>query len=159
MIGELMMMKKVLASIALMSSTTSMAAPLGNSMDAGARQSSAAAGFYFSIPFGGERSLRPQAGLRLRATHDYRNTSAPTAPVYGSDTLDLRLIGERKPTLYIGGMQVTGDEERKSHLTGATTLVTVAVLAAAAVGAVVILDAVNGDDDDDKQCLIPEGCP
>ena len=156
------MLKKVLAFAA--AASTAGAPCLAASVDAppeqGERRSGAAVGMYLSVPFGGARSGRAQAGLRLRMSHDYRNPSAPAAPVIQADALDLRLMGDREPTLYAAGMPLNGEAARRNNLTGVGTLVSVAVLAAAVVGAVVIYKAVDDDDaDDDQMCLIPEGCP
>ena len=156
------MIKKVVALAAAVSTLAapSMAASIHAAPELGERRSAAAAGMYLSFPFGGERSGRPQAGLRLQMSHDYRNASAQAAPVVRANVFDLRWLGEREATVYIADLPVTGEEARKHNLTGVSTLVTVAILAAAAVGAVVIYNALNDDDDDDeRQCLLPEGCP
>lgn len=156
------MIKKMLTFAAAASAVGApcLAASLDSPPEPAERRSSAVVGMYLSVPFGGTLSGRPQAGLRLQMSHDYRNSNAPIARAVRADALDLRLVGDREPTLYAAGMPLTGEAARRNNLTGAGTLVSVAVLAAAVVGAVVIYKAVDDDDDDDEQmCLLPEGCP
>ena len=150
----------MLKSVALMTTAAllagSPAVAAGLEASQGARISSAAAGLYLAVPFGGTRSGKPQAGLRLQMTHDYRVAGAYNAPVVQANAMDLRLLGDKQTTLYVANMPVTGEEARKRNLTGASTLVTVAIVAAAVVGGVVILNAVTDDNDD--RCLDPAIC-
>jgi hypothetical protein len=145
----------VLIAAASMAATPSLAAGLEAS-ELGARNSGAAVGAYLTLPFSGERSGKPQAGLRLQMVHDYRASTAQSAPVVRADAVDLRLVGDRKPTLYVASVPVTGEEARKHKLAGVGTLVTLAIVAAAVVGGIVILDAIS--DDDDENCLDPNLC-
>jgi hypothetical protein len=107
------------------------------------RTTGASAGLYFAIPFGGERSGRAQAGLRLRMTQDYRDSSARVVRSVGRDTLELRLLGERQPTLFVAEMPVTGRENRNNLMGGGP--LGIAVLALAVVGAYVVYEAVKDD--------------
>ena len=120
-----------------------LAADLVQFDEAGARRSGAGLGAYFEVPFGGPRAGRASTGVRLTVTHDYRVAGASGAPVVRADAFDLRLAGDRRPTLYMAGEAVTGDEARRSNLTGAGTIVTVAILAAAVVGGIVIWNAID----------------
>ena len=156
------MLQKVFGLVVATSIAAAPFAALAQEPSLGERRSGAAAGAYFSIPFGGSASGTPQAGLRLQMVHDYRSQSTRDYRTAQANALDLRLSRGKQPTLYVANMPVTGDEGRKHNLTGAGTLVTVVVLAAAAVGTVVILNALLDDDDDDldeRRCLLPEGCP
>jgi hypothetical protein len=110
------------------------------------RSTGASAGLYFAIPFGGERSGRAQAGLRLRMTHDYRDSSARVVRSVGRDTLELRLLGERQPTLFVAEMPVTGRENRKNLMGGGP--LGIAVIALALVGAYVVYEAIDDDETD-----------
>jgi len=120
-----------------------LAAELTQFNDTGGRRSGAGVGAYFSIPFGGARDGRPQAGMRLTVTHDYRDARAQTAPVVRADTFDLRLVGDRRPTLYMAGRPLTGETARRNNLTGVGTVVTVVVVAAALVGGYFIYQAID----------------
>lgn len=126
-----------------MAASPCLAADLVQLDEAGARRSGAGAGLYVEVPFGGPRDGRPQAGMRLTASHDYRDATAPTAPVVRSHAFDLRLVGDRDPTFYVAGRPVTGEEARRNNLTGAGTLITIVVVAAAIVGGIVILNAID----------------
>ena len=126
-----------------MAATPCLAADLQQFNDVGARRSGAGIGAYYRLPFGGERTGRSQAGLRLTMTHDYRDARAQTAPVVQGDTLDLRLVGDRRATLYFAGQPVTGEQARRNNLTGAGTVVTVVILAAAAVGGYFLIRAID----------------
>ena len=126
-----------------MAATPCSAADLTQFDDRGARRSGAGVGAYFRVPLGGVRAGEPQAGMRLTVTHDYRDARAPTAPVFQGETFDLRLVGERRPTLYFAGRPVTGEQARRANLTGVGTIVTVAILAAAAVGGYFIIRAID----------------
>lgn len=138
---------------ALVAAAPAMAA---NSEAYGERRSGATAGAYFSIPFGGTRGEKPHAGLRLQVSHDYRNATAQNAPVVRANALDLRLVGEKRRTLYIANVPVTGEEARKHNLAGVSTAATVAILAATAVGAIVLVNALSGDTG--SKCLDPAKC-
>jgi hypothetical protein len=122
--------------------------------DAGERRSSASAGLYFAIPFGGARSGRTQGGVRMRMTHDYRSAASPRARVIDSDALELRLIGERRPTLFVANRPLTGRENRHNLVGGG--IVSTIVIGLAVVGAFVIYNEIKGDDDED--CLDPNLC-
>ena len=126
-----------------MAASPCLAADLAGFDDVGARRSGAGAGAYLEVPFGGPRDGRAQAGFRLTVSHDYRDARARTAPVVRADAFDLRLVGDRRPTLYMAGRPVTGEQARRSNLTGVGTVVTLAILAAAVVGGIVILDAID----------------
>lgn len=111
--------------------------------DAGARQSGAVAAAYFKVPLGGgARAQKAHAGLKLAMTHDYRTAGAQTARVVSADTLDLRLVGEKKPALFVAGQKLSGDNKR-SNLTGASTVVTVALVAAAVVAGFYLARAID----------------
>ena len=139
------MLKTAIASAAACSMAASpcLAADLAGFEETGARRSGAGVGAYVALPFGGPRSGRTQAGLRLTVSHDYRDAAAQTAPVIRSDAFDLRLVGDREPTLYLAGRPVTGEQARRNNLTGVGTLVTVVVVAAAVVGGIVIWNAID----------------
>jgi hypothetical protein len=141
------MLKRFAAAAAALSLAVSpcQAAELIDHKDPGARRSGAALGAYVRLPLGtragGERG--PAAGLRLTAVHDYRNAGAPRAMLVESDTLDLRLLGSKKPALYLAGVPVGGEERRKQNLTGASTVIVVVVIAAAAVGGFYLARAID----------------
>lgn len=111
----------------------------------GERRSSAAAGVYFAVPFGGERSGRPRAGLRLRTTHEYRDAAARPVRSTSADTFELRLLGEQRPTLFVAERPVTGQDSRQNLFGG---IVGTVVIGLAIVGAVVIYTAINDDEDE-----------
>jgi hypothetical protein len=141
-----MMLKNLAAFAAAASLIAAPAAANPNFADdeTGARRSGAVAGVYFAVPFGGERTGRPQAGLRLQMTHDYRDAQAPRARVINADALEFRLVGERQPTLFVGGLPVTGDQARRNGIAGQVSgIVTIAVIAAAVVGGYVIYKAID----------------
>lgn len=139
------MLKYAIAFAAACSTAASpcLAADLAGFDEVGARRSGAGVGAYVAVPFGGPRSGRTQAGLRLTVSHDYRDATAPRAPVIRADAFELRLVGDREPTLYMAGRPVSGEEARRSHLTGVGTIVTVVVIAAAVVGGIVIWNAID----------------
>ena len=145
----------LIAAAGSLAGTPALAAGLQASHEVGAPRSGAVAGAYFSIPFGGARSGRAQAGLRLQMTHHFRDSMSPNAPVVRANAVDLRLTGDRNPTLYVAGRPVTGEEARKNNLVGGG-IVSTAILVAAVVGAVVIYSALSGDNDD--KCLDPALC-
>jgi hypothetical protein len=121
------------------------AAELVEFKDPGARRSGAALGAYVKLPLGASLAERrgPAAGLRLTAVHDYRTAGAPRAALIESDTLDLRLIGSKRPALYLAGVPVGGEEGRRQNLTGVSTVVVVVVIAAAAVGGFYLARAID----------------
>lgn len=126
-----------------MAASPCLAADFAGFDQTGGRRSGAGVGAYVAVPFGGPRSGRTQAGLRLTVSHDYRDATAQTAPVIRSDAFELRLIGDREPTLYMAGRPVTGEQAERANLTGVGTLVTVVVVAAAVVGGIVIWNAID----------------
>ena len=132
-----------LAAAGSLSASPCLAQGFAGFAEPGARRSGAGVGAYVELPFGGPRSGRTQAGLRLTVGHDYRDATAPAAPAVRSDAFDLRLVGDREPTLYMAGRAVTGEEARRSNLTRAGTIVTVVVIAAAVVGGIVIWNAID----------------
>jgi hypothetical protein len=147
-----------IAAAASLVATPCAAASLENAPELGERRSGAVAGLYLAMPFGGQKSGKPQAGMRLQAMHDYRNASAPAARVMQADALDLRLIGDKKATLYVAGMPVTGEEARRNKLLGGGSTLTIAVLALAAIGAFVVIQAID-DTDVDEECFDdPQSC-
>jgi hypothetical protein len=121
------------------------AAELVDFKNPGARRSGAALGAYVRLPLGArpDGQSGPAAGLRLTAVHDYRTAGAPRATLVESDTLDLRLIGSKKPALFLAGVPVTGEERRKQNLSGVNTVVTVVLIAAAAVGGYYLARAID----------------
>lgn len=137
------------AAAAATAATPCLAADTRLDTEPGARRSSASAGVYFAIPFGGSRSGRAQSGLRLRMTHDYRSGASREARVLSADALELRLIGERRPTLFVASRPVTGRDNRQ-NLAGGGIISTV-VIGLAVVGAFVIYNELKDDDDDTPQ--------
>lgn len=141
------MLKHFSAAAAALSliSTPCSAAELVDHKDPGARRSGAALGAYVRLPIGARPAEQkgPAAGLRLSAVHDHRTAGAQRTMLVESDTLDLRLIGAKKPTLFRAGVPVTGEEGRKQKLTGVSTVVTVVVLVAAVVGGYYIVRAID----------------
>jgi hypothetical protein len=141
------MLKHIAASAAALSliATPCGAAELVDQKDTGVRRSGAALGAYVRLPLGAQpgRQRGPAAGLRLTGVHDYRNAGAQRATFVESDTIDLRLLGGKKPTLYLAGVPVTGEEGRKHKLTGVNTVVTIVIIAAAAVGGYYIVRAID----------------
>ena len=133
------------AASAALAATPCLAADLGPVGDSGERRSSAAAGVYFAVPFGGARSGRPQSGLRLQMRHDFRDASAPTTRAVTRDTLELRLIGEERPTLFVAEQAVTGREARQNLFAGG--IMNLVVIGLAVVGAVVIYNELDDDED------------
>lgn len=121
------------------------AAELVDHKDPGARRSGAALGAYVRLPLGARPSEQrgPVAGLRLTAVHDYRTAGAPRAALVENDTLDLRLLGSKKPALYLAGVPVGGEERRRQSLTGVSTVIVVVVIAAAAVGGFYLARAID----------------
>jgi len=121
------------------------AAELIDQKDPGARRSGAALGAYVRLPLGAQpiRAREPAAGLRLTAVHDYRDAGARRTSLVETDTVDLRLLGAKKPALYLAGVPVTGEEGRRQRLTGVSTVVTVVILVAAVVGGYYIVRAID----------------
>ncbi len=121
------------------------AAELVDHKDPGARRSGAALGAYFRLPLGAraEGKRGPSAGLRLTAVHDYRTAGAPRASLVESDTLDLQLLGSKKPALYLAGVPLSEKERRRQNLTGVSTAIVVVVIAAAAVGGFYLARAID----------------
>jgi hypothetical protein len=128
-----------------LAATPCLAAELIDHRDPGARRSGAALAAYARLPLGG-RSVGqrgPAAGLRLTAVHDYRTAGAPRAALVESDTLDLRLIGPKKPALYLAGVPIIDKERRKHNLTGASTVVVAVLIVGAAVGGYYLARAID----------------
>jgi hypothetical protein len=134
------------AAAASISAAPCLAADPRLDFETGERHSSASAGLYFAVPFGGARNGRPQGGLRLRMTHDYRSPASPQARVVNADTLELRLIGEERPTLFVADRPITGRDDRQNMMGGG--IVTIVVIGLAVVGAVVVYSAIHDDDDE-----------
>ena len=141
------MLKQTMALAAAMTMAASpcMAAELPAFEDHGARRSGAVAAAYYKVPLGGgsARARAPKAGLKLSMVHDYRNASAQTARVVEGETFDLRLVGDKKPTFYVAGKPVTGDEAKKQNFGPVGTVVTLAVVVAAVVGVYYISRAID----------------
>ena len=139
------MLKKSLtaAAAAMMIAGPCLAAELPQMQDQGARRSGAVAGGYFKVPFGGAKSRKAAAGLRMSMVHDYRSASGARIGFVEGETFDLRLVGDRKATLYVAGQPVTGEEAKKRNLTGVSTIVTVVIVAAAAVGGYYLYRAID----------------
>jgi hypothetical protein len=123
------------------------AADLDQVQNMGERRSGATGGVYFAVPFGGERSGRSQAGLRLQMTHDYRDAAGQRLRTVSADTFELRLLGERQPTLFVADQRVTGREARH-NLFGAAGVLNLVVIGLAVVGGYVIYKAIDDDDDE-----------
>ncbi len=139
------MIAKLLAlgAAATMAATPCLSAELPHFQENGARRTGAVAGVYLSVPLIGARSQAPRAGLRLSMRHDYRHAGAQTARVVQSDSLDLRLMGERKATLFVAGQPVTGKEAQRRNLGPVGSVVTLAIVVAAAVGGYYIYRAID----------------
>lgn len=140
------MLNRLAAAAAALSlaATPCAAAELPDQRDPGARRSGATLGGYVRLPLGGQAGRQaPAAGLRMTAVHDYRTAGAGRAAFVETDTLELRLLGARKPALFVAGMPVTGKEARRRNLTGVSTVVTVVIVAAAAVGGYYLARAID----------------
>jgi hypothetical protein len=137
-----------------LAATPCLAAELHAENAPGERRSGAVAGGYFSVPFGGKRDGKPQAGLRLQMAHDYRDAVGANAPVAKTDAFELRLLGDKKPTLYAAGMALTGEEAEKRNLMSGG-IIGLAIVAGAIVGAVLVARMLT---DDDTKCLDPNIC-
>ena len=142
------MIGKALASAAALALAASpcAAAGLDSAFDAGQRRSGATAGIYFAVPFGGQRSGRAQAGLRLQSVQDYRDASGARTRLQSIDTFELRLLGEGRPTLFVAQRPVTGRDARRNLMGGG--IVNAVVIGLAVVGAFVIYKAIDDDEDD-----------
>ena len=110
------------------------------------RRTGASAGLYFAVPFGGPRSGRAQGGLRMGMHHDYRDVSGRTVRAAGANTLELRFVGERQPTLFVADRRVTGRNNRQNLLGGG--IIGIAVIGLAVVGALVIYNELDDDGDE-----------
>lgn len=142
------MIGKALASAAALALAVSpcAAAELGSAFDAGQRRSGATAGVYFAVPFGGERSGRAQAGLRLQSVQDYRDASGARTRFQSVDAFELRLLGEGRPTLFVAERPVTGRDARQNLMGGG--VLNMVVIGLAVVGAFVIYKAIDDDEED-----------
>jgi hypothetical protein len=138
-------MRKYLAAAAAasMAAGPCLAADIPAMRETGGRQSGAVAAAYFKVPLGRAGEARKaHAGLKLAMTHDYRTAGAQTARVVTADTLDLRLAGEKKATLFVAGRKLQA-ENKRSNLTGVGTVVTLAIVAAAVVGGFYLARAID----------------
>jgi hypothetical protein len=138
-------MRNVLAvaAAAAMVASPCLAAEIPAMRDTGARQSGAVAAAYFRVPLGGgAKAKKAHGGVKLAMVHDYRTAGAQTARVVSADTLDLRLVGEKKPALFVAGQKLSGDGKR-SNLTGVSTIVTVTIVAAAVVAGFYLARAID----------------
>ncbi|MGZ8999135.1 MAG: hypothetical protein ACXW2T_09800, partial [Allosphingosinicella sp.] len=72
----------------------------------------ALAGAYLRVPLDrhGNRAVRPQAGLRIAASQDYRDPNSGQGSVINRDAFDLRLTGMSRPTLLLAGTPMTGPQ-------------------------------------------------
>jgi hypothetical protein len=139
------MVRKSLAVAAatMMAASPCLAAELPGTQENGARRSGAVLGGYYKVPLGGgKKSGKPAAGLKMSVVHDYRSAGAQTARVVQADTFDLRLVGDKKATLYVGGKAMTGEQAKKT-LGPVGTAVTVVIVVAAVVGGYYILRAID----------------
>jgi hypothetical protein len=138
-------MRNVLAvaAAATMVASPCLAAEIPAMRDAGARQSGAVAAAYFKVPLGGgAKAKKAHGGVKLAMVHDYRTAGAQTARVISADTLDLRLVGEKKPALFVAGQKLDAKNKR-SNLTGVSTVITVAIVAAAVVAGFYLARAID----------------
>ena len=145
------MLRKMIAVAAASSMAASpcLAADIAQFDESGGRRSGAGIGAYVEIPLDGPRAGRTQAGLRMTVTHDYRDARAPNARVVRGDAFDLRLVGDRDPTLYVAGRPLTGEAAQRNQLLGpAGSLIGIVVLVAAVVGGIVIWQAIDDSDDE-----------
>ncbi|HZG08715.1 MAG TPA: hypothetical protein VEZ70_07045 [Allosphingosinicella sp.] len=139
-------MRKYVAAAAVASLAVSpcLAADIPAFHDSGARQSSATAAAYYRIPLGGGgKAAKAHGGLKLSMTHDYRSPSSQMARVVTADGLDLRLVGEKKPALYLAGTKVADEQSRRQNLGPTGTVVTLVIIAGVAVGAFFLARAIN----------------
>jgi hypothetical protein len=132
------------AAAAMMAGSPCLAADLPALQEHGARQSGAVAAAYYKVPLGGGRNARKaHGGLKLSMVHDYRSAGAQTARVVHADGVDLRLVGAKKPSLYLAGRKLDDEEARRRNFGPVGTVVTLAVVVAAAVGAFYIVRAID----------------
>lgn len=110
------------------------------------RRSGAGAGLYFAVPFGGEHGGRARAGLRMGLNHEYRDFTGRQVRASGVNTLDLRLIGEPEPTLFVADMPVTGRQDSRRNLMGGGPF-GIVLIGLALVGAYVIYEQLDDDDE------------
>ena len=131
------------AAAAAMVASPCLAADIPAMRDTGARQSGAVAAAYFKVPLGGAAKARKaQGGLKLAMVHDYRTAGAQTARVATADSFDLRLVGEKKPALYLAGHKLDADDKR-SNFGPVGTIVTAAVVVAAVVAGFYLARAID----------------
>ena len=138
-------MRKYLAAAAAASVAASpcVAADIPALRESGARQSGAVAAAYYKVPLGGgTKARKAHGGVKLAMVHDYRTAGAQTARVVSAETLDLRLVGEKKPALFVAGHKMSGENKRNS-LTGVSTIVTAAVVVAAVVAGFYLARAID----------------
>ena len=138
-------MKKYLAvtAAAMLAAGPCLAADIPALRDSGARQSGAVAAAYFKVPLGAAgKARKAHGGLKLAMVHDYRTAGAQTARVATADTFDLRLVGEKKPALYLAGRKLNG-ENKRSNLGPVGTVVTAAVVVAAVVAGFYLARAID----------------
>ena len=117
------------------------AAQMANFEHPGTFRPGATVGAYFRLPLEreGGRPARAQIGLRVAAVRDQRDWAA--APVQQADAIDLRLIGNSRPTLLIAGRPAAQlPRERLNLSTGAT----VAIVAGGAVLLLLVAAAAAG---------------
>jgi opacity protein-like surface antigen len=130
------------AAAAAMAASPCLAADIPAFHETGARQSGAVAAAYVKVPLGGSaRTAKAHGGLRLSMTHDYRSAGAQTAPVVSADAFDLRLVGEKKPTVYVAGRKL--DENKRSNLGPVGSVLTIAIVAAAVVAGFYLARAID----------------
>lgn len=149
-----MLNRTMAAAAALMMAVSPCAAAAQTShyQDLGAHRTGGSVGAYFRVPFGranGERA-RPQFGVRMSAIHSYRDSLAPTGPVYQADALDLRLTDLRGATLLVAGRPVTDEEGRRLNALG--TAETIGLVAGGLLLLVVVAVAAGGAG-------FPDTCP
>jgi hypothetical protein len=109
------------------------AAQMANFEHPGTFRPGATVGAYFRLP------LEREGGNRVAAVRDQRDW--PAAPVQQADALDLRLIGNSRPTLLIAGRPAAQlPRERLNLSTGAT----VAIVAGGAVLLLLVAAAAAG---------------
>lgn len=140
-----------MAAALALAATPCLAADLPAFSEKGERRSGAVAGAYIKVPLSPGRNMKrgPQAGLRLAMTHDYRTASAPQAQRVEANALDLRLVGQKQPTLFVAGKAVTGQEARKHQLGSTAGMIGIGVVVGLVVAAGVfylILIENSGDE-------------
>jgi hypothetical protein len=145
------MMRNILAfaAPAAMAATPCIAAEIPNYEDHGARRSAASAGLYFKVPLSGRGTKRVQAGLHLAVTHDYRSTGAVDHKMVRVEAFDLRLVGDDKPTLYVAGQPIVGEDSNRSNLRGVATILV--LIATAVLGIYIIVFHANLKSNDEEE--------